>query len=116
MEEKRGKDEDGWGQQGGHGQEAERRETHRHSSEGQGDSSEDQAGENEARRDAGASGGRFSAQDRESVGLRPPGLRESLAGKGGASEGEGPRADLGVDSLVQGQVVSLLRVQEEEPV
>lgn len=34
----------------------------------------------------------------------------------GASEGEGARADLGVDTLVQGQVVSLLQVQEEEAV
>lgn len=47
--------------------------------------------------------------------LEGPGW-ESLARKGGASKGEGARADLGVDALVQGQVVSLLQVQEEEPV
>lgn len=32
------------------------------------------------------------------------------------SEGKGTRADAGVDILVQGKVVSLLQVQEEEPV
>lgn len=32
------------------------------------------------------------------------------------SEGKGTRADAGIDILVQGQVVSLLQVQEEEPV
>lgn len=42
--------------------------------------------------------------------------RQGPAGRGGASEGKGTRADAGVDTLVQGQVVALLQVQEEEPV
>lgn len=41
---------------------------------------------------------------------------ESLAGGGGASEGKGTRADASIDTLVEGQVVALLQVQEEEPV
>lgn len=32
------------------------------------------------------------------------------------SEGKGTRADASVDTLVEGQVVALLQVQEEEPV
>lgn len=47
---------------------------------------------------------------------RSPDLARSPAGGGEASEGEGARADVGVDPLVQGQVVALLQVQEEEAV
>lgn len=42
--------------------------------------------------------------------------QESLDSRGGVSEGKGTRADASVDILVQGQIVSLLQVQEEEPV
>lgn len=42
--------------------------------------------------------------------------RQGPGDRGGASEGKGTRADAGVDTLVQGQVVALLQVQEEEPV
>lgn len=42
-----------------------------------------------------------------------PGISDS---RGGVSEGKGTRADTSVDILVQGQIVSLLQVQEEEPV
>lgn len=47
---------------------------------------------------------------------RSPGLARSPASGGEASEGEGARADVGVDPLVQGQVVALLQIQEEEAV
>lgn len=45
-----------------------------------------------------------------------PGLARNLDSRGGVSKGKGTRADAGVDILIQGQVVSLLQVQEEEPV
>lgn len=53
------------------------------------------------------------------VGSSPPhsqGLAGGSLAGGRVSESEGPRADVVVDTLVQGQVVALLQVQEEEPV
>lgn len=102
----------------------EKRHTHRHTirrQAGQGERAGNQAEESEERGETVSFQGPVSRpQDRaELSGSSPPslpGLARNLDSRGGVSEGKGTRADAGVDILVQGQVVSLLQVQEEEPV